>query len=101
MTIQRDEATFDDACILGASVETNGFQGGDSGHGGYAELVLTDDAGCGIELKPGANNDVIVRIHAAGDSEMRVFAESLEWAGRRLREMLGWVEQGNDEEPAF
>lgn len=67
--------------------------GGDAGHGGWTEITLTSPQGnCGIEVDTGgghAKQVDQVTIRVRGDAEMVVFADALEWAGRRLREFAG------------
>lgn len=93
MTVHRDEALFEDVCDLKAAVTTTGQMGGDAGHGGWTEVTLTNSEGnCGIEIDTGTArrtdvDQVIIRVR--GDAEMVVFANALEWAGRRLRKFAG------------
>lgn len=93
MTIYRDEALFEDACHLKATVATTGEMGGDAGHGGWTAVTLTNSEGnCGIEVDTGhghANDADQVTIRVRGDAEMVVLANALEWAGLRLREFAG------------
>lgn len=102
MTVHRDEALFEDACHLKAAVATTGEMGGDSGHGGWSEITLTNSEGnCGIEVATGGGHPIDVdqvTIRVRGDAEMVVLANALEWAGRRLREFAGNRAEPFDEE---
>lgn len=37
--------TVNSACITAFSFQTNGYQGGDAGHGGYLQIAIEDLAG--------------------------------------------------------
>lgn len=69
--------TFYDAAIFSAHVETTGYMGGDAGHGGYATFTLRDDA-----------QDETWEIHVKGDSEIKLLADALGWAGESLKGLL-------------
>jgi hypothetical protein len=92
------------ACDLRVEVETNGFQGGDAGHGGYAEVRLIDAGGtsqsvCGVAWDgvvvsdDGRRADVDhareIILTVRGDAEITNLVRALEWAARTLRGMTG------------
>lgn len=63
---------------ISASIYTTGYQGGDSGHGGYIELVLTTDIGCmDVNIIPGSVGAEGLKLHLAGDWEINGFADAL------------------------
>jgi len=72
--------TFTDACILSVKVGTNGFQGGDVGHGSktYLELQL---AGSEIEVDK-STGKLVMKL--GGDAELRTIIKGLEFAANSL-----------------
>ncbi|MGW5470420.1 hypothetical protein [Streptomyces chartreusis] len=79
---------FWDASALRASVETNGLQGGDAGHGGWAEVEIRFLTGDSFETADGGQTQGIF-IKVSGDAEISTLAAALEWAGGQLRELAG------------
>ena len=101
------EEQFMDACILDASVETNGFCGGYAGHGSRTTVILSDTGSvCGeIVVNDQFRYDLDkLEISVAGDAELRVLISALEWAAKKLREGSGYycsnavsdIEDGDD-----
>jgi hypothetical protein len=80
--MKNDAKTFDGACHVEAHVETNVPQGGDAGHGGKTTITLISD-GCAFQ-----DDAERITFTVLGDSEADVLAQSLEWAGSRLRQMI-------------
>ena len=72
--------TFTDACILNVKVGTNGYHGGDAGHGSktYLEIEL---AGSEIEVDDIKGK---VEIRLAGDAELRTIIQGLKFAANSL-----------------
>ena len=81
MPDDKAERTFNDACILRCSVETTGFQGGDSGHGGRTTVRLEDLGGCDLS---GSVANEMVTIAVGGDAELRVLIQALRFAADSL-----------------
>lgn len=89
--------TINSACITRFSYETNGYQGGDGGHGGYLEIMI-DGTGStmmnvaldGAPMPAGAtgdhNNKIAIRF--LGDSEMENAAAGLEFLAAQIRRAL-------------
>ncbi len=96
---------FVNANIIGVTVGTNGYHGGDSGHGCRTYLQLTDEA-CtdmkiefkgdtlfGGQIEKGPYNKVqgknlsceSITIRLGGDTELETFIEALEFAAGTLR----------------
>ncbi|MCA2204013.1 hypothetical protein [Streptomyces sp. SMS_SU21] len=79
---------FWDASALRVGVETNGLQGGDAGHGGWAEVQVRFLTGDSFETPDGGHTEEIL-IKVSGDSEISTLAAALEWAGAQLKELAG------------
>lgn len=80
-------AEFWSCCNLTAEVGTNGFGGGDSGHGGRAVLRFEGDGDFRVvahDTKAGRKVEIIV----GGDCEIRQLVESLEFSLEVLKEQL-------------
>lgn len=80
--------------ILGISVSTNGFQGGDSGHGSKTVINISDEAGSDIKCTTLNAAGSSFRIELGGDSELQTIIESFEFAARTLRKLSGYT--GNE-----
>lgn len=76
--------TFEDANILTATIEHNGFQGGDAGHGGYVRLTLQNDSSTWMLLN-GQEADKI-EIEVMGDAERRTLLQALKMFVEELEE---------------
>jgi hypothetical protein len=76
------------ANMLEVEVGTNGYQGGDSGHGCRTYFKLKDLASTDIEPKINRdeNGNLEVEIALGGDCELNTFIESLEFAIKVLKE---------------
>lgn len=67
---------------LRVGVGTNGYKGGDTGHGGVTYFALEDAGGTDIEVTPIEGGvEIVVR----GDSELTTLVDALEFALRTLR----------------
>ena len=75
--------------ILGVTVATNGYQGGDSGHGGRTYIRLEDLSSTDIDARVsvGPNTNSKVEIMLGGDSELDSVIEALRWAADKLEEL--------------
>jgi hypothetical protein len=75
--------TFIDACILGVSLTTNGFQGGDAGHGGETLLTLKDQSSTAMDLINVEEGQFTIRFR--GDAELRVLARAIHYLDHKLQ----------------
>jgi hypothetical protein len=73
------------ANILKVVVGTNGYKGGDSGHGSRTHFELRDVGGTDMTASVGAHGSSI-RIELGGDSELKTFIEALEFAVTTLKD---------------
>ena len=75
--------------ILGVTVATNGYQGGDSGHGGRTYIRLEDLSSTDIDARVsvGPDTNSKVEIMLGGDSELDSVIEALRWAADKLEEL--------------
>jgi hypothetical protein len=83
-----------DACILGYEVKTNGFHGGDAGHGSYLEITFTNEASVAMDVAmpntagvyevASIDSPESVTIKMRGDAEIRTMVIAL----RRMSEFL-------------
>jgi hypothetical protein len=77
------------ANILQVEVGTNGYQGGDTGHGGRTYFAVRNLAATDLEavVKKDAYGAVsAVEIELGGDTELETFIEGLEFAVKVLKE---------------
>jgi hypothetical protein len=74
--------------VLEVTAGTNGYQGGDSGHGSRTYLRLKDLGGTDISVKPlvGKYGDEGVEIVLGGDSELATIIEALKFAVKVLED---------------
>lgn len=82
------EEEFVNCNILGVKVATNGYCGGDSGHGSRTYLRLEDKAATDIDIRL-INGGTGVEIMLGGDTELETFIQALRWAADNLEEMAG------------
>lgn len=75
------EKEFIDCNSLKATVITNEYKGGDTGHGSRTYLKLEDI--CGTDITA-VVNDGTIEIVLGGDSEIVTIAEALKWMGETL-----------------
>lgn len=93
--MKKSTESFEKANILIAEVGTTGFMGGDAGHGGQTYLKLTDDAATSwsVSISDEKNEEGYIEqphtvtISVQGDTELRTFAESLEWAAKEIKKL--------------
>lgn len=72
-------------------VGTNGFRGGDSGHGSRAYLRLDVDSGnIRCYAKNEERTETTLQIVAGGDDELHALIENLEKATKILKKMSGY-----------
>jgi len=85
-TTERNSATrtFTDVCILGATVRTTGFCGGDGGHAGITEFILEDLGGTNIQASFTEDEETRIKITVRGDAELRVLVQALRFGAEAL-----------------
>ena len=74
---------------LGITVGTNGYQGGDSGHGGRTYICI-QDLGCtdiDASISKSSDNGPKVEMILGGDSELDSIIDGLRWAADKLDEL--------------
>jgi hypothetical protein len=71
------------------TVGTNGYQGGDSGHGGRTYICLEDTGCTDIDARASVNSydQTKVEMMLGGDSELDSVIEALRWAADKLEEI--------------
>ena len=72
--------------VLGTTVGTNGYQGGDAGHGGRTYICFEDLANTALEARVSKSEygNTKVEILLGGDSELGCIIDSLRWAADTL-----------------
>jgi hypothetical protein len=73
---------FTSANIIGVTLEHNGFQGGDAGHGGFVKLVIEDLASTSMEVngEECQKFELVLR----GDTERDTFLSALKMVVKEL-----------------
>ena len=74
---------------LGVTVGTNGYQGGDSGHGGRTYVCFEDLSSTDIDavVSYGQDTNAKVEIMLGGDSELDSMIDALRWAADKLEDL--------------
>ena len=74
---------------LGVTVATNGYQGGDSGHGGRTYICFEDLSSTDIDavVSSGQDTNTKLEIMLGGDSELDSMIDALRWAADKLEEL--------------
>ena len=74
---------------LGVTVATNGYQGGDSGHGSRTYITIEDLCSTDIDavVTYGQDTNAKVEIMLGGDSELDSMIDALSWAADKLQEL--------------
>lgn len=80
---------FGEFNVLGVTVGTNGYHGGDSGHGSRTYICLEDLGSTDIDAAVSLNHDAYtkVEIMLGGDSELDSLIDTLRWAAGRLESL--------------
>ena len=73
--------TFTDACILGATVKTTGYCGGDNS---ITEFVLEDLGGTNMQASFTEDEENRIKITVRGDAELRVLIQALRFGAEAL-----------------
>ena len=75
------------ACLYEVDVETTGYMGGDSGHGGHSTITFKPHAGGDYSfevLHDRLNDGAVLKIKIGGDWELEELSELLIGAGNML-----------------
>lgn len=86
---------FTDACVLEVIVETTGFCGGDTGHGGRTTVSLVDHSSTDMERSFVEEGRVEIRM--GGDAELRSLIRGLRFAADSLAVLSGYIDGGLEE----
>lgn len=65
--------SYQDAVIFDATLEHNGFRGGDSGHGGYVKMTFKSTT----EIEVKRDDDYSLCVEVRGDAERRTLTAAL------------------------
>lgn len=87
--------TVNGDCVTAFGFETNGYQGGDAGHGGYLEISIDGTSSTmmsavfdGTAMPQMGSGDHKLSLRFYGDSEMENVAKGLEFLAIRIRQAL-------------
>ena len=78
-----------DANILSVEAGTNGYQGGDTGHGGRTYIRISDEGGTDISakvIKDRCGNTSGIEIALGGDAELSTMIEALKFITKVLED---------------
>lgn len=96
-SIPTHKSDIEDICIAQVEVGTNGYQGGDAGHGCRTYLRLCDIADAYIRVRTNPNEGFKtvnnVEILMGGDSELKVFYKALKHAVEYLGQYTDGVQE--------
>lgn len=79
-----ERARYHEASGFHVAAGTNGYKGGDAGHGSRTYFQLRDAGGTDMELVMDPDGRGF-SLHLGGDAELSTFADALEFAARTLR----------------
>ncbi len=71
--------------MLRVKVKTTGYCGGDAGHGGRSEIILTNLGGFYFDEADNDTGDIVIR--CGGDMELDMLSEALVFAGNVLKSL--------------
>ena len=83
---------FAGASIGWVTFETNGFQGGDGGHGGYLQIEIKDEANLAFDAAVDGRKSCDINtltIMFKGDSEIKAAVDFFGFLGKRLTQIYG------------
>ena len=89
MDVETWQREIIDANILSVEAGTNGYQGGDTGHGGRTYIRISDEGGTDISakvLKDRFGDTSGVEIALGGDAELSTIIEALKFITKVLEE---------------
>ena len=75
---------FTSCNIIGVTLEHNGFQGGDAGHGGYVSIIIEDLGSTSIELN--GEECKLVELVIRGDTERETFLAAFKMIVKELED---------------
>ena len=78
-----------DANILSVEAGTNGYQGGDTGHGSRTYIRISDEGGTDIDanvIKDKFGDTIGIEIALGGDAELSTMIEALKFITRALED---------------
>lgn len=86
--IETWEREFYDANVLSVEVGTNGYKGGDSGHGSRVYLRFTDEGGTDLNARVHTTpyGTTEIEITLGGDAELSTIIKALKFALKVLKE---------------
>jgi len=87
----KHSANFASACLFGVTVETNGYHGGDAGHGGFASVTFKDLSCTSWNVQVDgkqALQPTEATITVEGDCEMANLRDALLFAAAALNDLL-------------
>ena len=87
--IETWEREIYDANVLTVEVGTNGYKGGDSGHGSRVYLRFTDEGGTDLNARVQTTpygNTTEIEITLGGDAELSTMIKALKFAVKVLKE---------------
>lgn len=78
--------------VLSVEAGTNGYHGGDTGHGSRTYICIRDEAGTDIHARPlGKYGDEGVEIMLGGDAELETMIKALEFITKVLKDQAAEV----------
>lgn len=99
MKIETKKKTISYACVVECEAGTNGYQGGDAGHGGRAYVKFADLGGTAMEFRVTDHNRNVskwidaqggaIEIAFSGDAEIGCLIEALKFAAATLERQAG------------
>lgn len=92
--LEKRTESFYEACGMRVTVGTNGYQGGDAGHGSRTYLRIEGD-GADMEVTPRSDGPGFT-VELGGDAELSTFTQALAFAVATLQQMSG---DASDREP--
>lgn len=90
-----EQLEITDACVMKVTAGTNGFKGGDSGHGSRTVVILEDEGSVdwGVIVDGVKHSDPRkVTISLGGDAELRTIIRALKFAANSLSKRAGFDE---------
>lgn len=90
-----EQLEITDACVMKATAATNGFKGGDSGHGSRTVVILENEGSVDWSVIVDGVKHADPRkitISLGGDAELRSMIKALRFAANTLTKQSGWDE---------
>lgn len=86
---KKESAEFGFFNVIGATVATTGYKGGDSGHGGRTYICIEDVADSDFHARASQlpSSTSKLEIMAGGDSELDSLIEALRWTADTLERL--------------